>query len=77
MGTSFSQRQAELLTGHFARGTLMLDGDQPGRRAAEIIAQLLKPKMSVDKTDLPKGLQPDQLSSTEIHFLLPRTTITF
>jgi len=67
---------SELLTSHFARVTLLLDGDQPGRRAAEIIAQLLKPKMPVDKTDLPKGLQPDQLSSTEINFLLPRTTIT-
>ncbi len=76
MGTSFSQRQSELLTSHFARATLMLDGDQPGQRAAEIIAQLLKPKMPVDTTDLPKGVQPDQLSSTEINFLLPRTTIT-
>ncbi len=76
MGTSFSQRQSELLTSHFARVTLMLDGDPPGRRAAEIIAQLLKPKMPVDTTDLPKGVQPDQLSSTEINFLLPRTTIT-
>jgi len=76
MGTSFSQRQSELLAGHFARVTLLLDGDPPGRRAAEIIAQSLLPKMPVDKTDLPKGVQPDQLSSTEINFLLPRTTIT-
>jgi DNA primase len=76
MGTSFSQRQSELLTSHFARVTLLLDGDPPGRRAAEIIAQSLVPKMPVDKTDLPKGVQPDQLSSTEINFLLPRTTIT-
>jgi hypothetical protein len=76
MGTSFSQRQSELLTSHFARVTLLLDGDQPGRRAAEIIAQSLLPKMPVDQTDLPKGVQPDQLSSTEINFLLPRTTIT-
>ena len=76
MGTSFSQRQSELLTSHFARVTLLLDGDHPGRRAAEIIAQSLLPKMPVDQTDLPKGVQPDQLSSTEINFLLPRTTIT-
>jgi len=76
MGTSFSQRQSELMTGHFARVTLLLDGDEPGRRAAEIIAQSLLLKMPVDKTDLPKGVQPDQLSSTEINFLLPRTTIT-
>ncbi len=47
MGTSFSQRQSELLTGYFTRVTLLLDGDEPGRRAAEIITQLLMPKMPV------------------------------
>ena len=41
MGSSFSQRQSELLLSHFASVTLMLDGDEPGRRAAEVIAQLL------------------------------------
>ena len=76
MGTSFSQRQSELLTSHFARVTLLLDGDQPGRRAAEIIAQSLRLKMPVDKVALPKDVQPDQLSSAEINFLLVRTTVT-
>jgi len=76
MGTSFSQRQSELLTSHFTRVTLMLDGDQPGRRAAEFMAQLLLPKMPVDKVALPKGVQPDQLSSAEINLLLVRATIT-
>src|SRR5437016_11697844 len=41
MGSSFSQRQLELLMSRFASVTLMLDGDQPGRRAAEVIAALL------------------------------------
>ena len=36
MGASFSQRQSELLLSHFASVTLMLDGDEPGRRAAEV-----------------------------------------
>jgi len=76
MGTSFSQRQSELLTSHFARVTLLLDGDEPGRRAAEIIAQSLRLKMPVDKVALPKDVQPDQLSSAEINFLLVRTTVT-
>jgi DNA primase len=75
MGTSFSQRQSQLLTSHFARVTLLLDGDEPGRRAAEIIAQLLLPNMPVDTVALPKDVQPDQLSSAEINFLLARTTI--
>jgi len=32
MGSSFSQRQSELLLSHFASVTLMLDGDEPGRQ---------------------------------------------
>ncbi len=69
MGSSFSQRQSELLLSHFARATLMLDGDEPGRRAAEVIAQLLQPKLHVRKVELPNCVQPDQLSSAEIELL--------
>ena len=75
MGTSFSQRQSELLIGHFARVTLLLDGDPPGRRAAEIIAQALLPKLPVDRIELPNGVQPDQLSSAEINSWLARTRV--
>jgi 5S rRNA maturation endonuclease (ribonuclease M5) len=70
MGTSFSQRQSELLLSHFASVTLMLDGDETGRRAAKFIAQLLQSKLSVNKVDLPNRVQPDQLSSTEINVLV-------
>jgi 5S rRNA maturation endonuclease (ribonuclease M5) len=75
MGTSFSQRQSDLLAGYFPRVTLMLDGDPPGRRAADVIAQFLLAKMTVDKVELPPGVQPDQLSSTEINSLLARTKV--
>lgn len=77
MGSSFSQRQSELLLSRFASVTLMLDGDQPGRRAAEVIAKLLKPKVCVHKVELPNRVQPDQLSSAEINVLVgpaPRTS---
>ena len=67
MGSSFSQRQSELLLSRFARVTLMLDGDETGRRASEVIAQLLKPKVPVHTVALPNGVQPDQLSSAEIN----------
>ena len=77
MGTSFSQRQSELLLSHFARVTLMLDGDKPGRRAAEFIVQLLIAKLTVNKVDLPNHIQPDQLSSAEINLLIGRSTYTF
>ena len=70
MGASFSQRQSELLLSHFASVTLMLDGDQPGRRAAEVMAKLLRPKVRVNKVELPSRVQPDQLSSAEINVLV-------
>jgi hypothetical protein len=70
MGASFSQRQSELLLYHFSRVTLLLDGDQAGRRAAEVMALSLKSKVPIYKVALPNGVQPDQLSSAEINALL-------
>jgi DNA primase len=67
MGSSFSRRQSDLLLSHFASITLMLDGDEAGRHAAEYIVQLLKPKAPVHKVELPNRVQPDQLSSAEIN----------
>src|SRR5260370_21669021 len=40
MGSAFSQRQSELLLSRFASVTLLLDGDQPGRHAADVMAKL-------------------------------------
>jgi len=77
MGASFSQRQSELLLSHFASITLMLDGDETGRRAAEVIAELLKPKASVRIVELPNTVQPDQLSSAEINVLVGQANRTF
>ena len=77
MGASFSQRQSELLVSHFASITLMLDGDETGHRAAEVIAELLKPKASVRKVELPNRAQPDQLSSAEINILVGQANRTF
>jgi DNA primase len=70
MGSSFSQRQSELLLSRFASVTLMLDGDQPGRHAAEVMAELLRPKVLVHQVELPNRVQPDQLSSAEISVLV-------
>ena len=70
MGSSFSQRQSELLLSHFASVTLMLDGDEAGRRAAAVMAKLLTPKVRVHQVDLPNLVQPDQLSSAEINVLI-------
>jgi DNA primase len=76
MGSSFSQRQSELLLSHFASVTLMLDGDEPGRHAAEYIVQLLTPKAPVNQVELPNRTQPDQLSSAEINVLIGPPNLT-
>jgi DNA primase len=70
MGASFSQRQSELLLSRFASVTLMLDGDQTGRHATDVIAELLTPKVRVHQVELPTRVQPDQLSSAEINVLV-------
>jgi DNA primase len=70
MGSSFSQRQSELLLRRFATVTLMLDGDQAGRRAAKAMAKLLTPKVRVNQVELPDRVQPDQLSPAEINVLV-------
>jgi hypothetical protein len=44
----------------------MLDGDEPGRQAAEFIVQLLIAKLPINKVELPNHIQPDQLSPMEI-----------
>jgi DNA primase len=72
MGCSFSQRQSELLLSHFDCVTLMLDGDETGRRAADAMALLLKTKVPVHKVELPNHVQPDQLSSAEINALVSK-----
>jgi DNA primase len=77
MGASFSQRQSELLLSHFASITLMLDGDETGRRAAAFIVQLLIAKLPINKVELPNHIQPDQLSPTEINVLVGPPTRTF
>jgi 5S rRNA maturation endonuclease (ribonuclease M5) len=77
MGSSFSQRQSELLLSRFVSVTLMLDGDQPGRRAAEVMAELLRPKVRVHQVELPNRVQPDQLSAAEINVLVGPPNRTF
>ena len=77
MGASCSQRQSELLISHFAGATLMLDGDETGRGAAEFIVQLLIAKLPIHKVELQNHIQPDQLSSAEINLLVGPPTSTF
>lgn len=69
MGSSMSEAQQELLC-RFKRIILFLDGDEPGRVAAQSIGARLMYQMLVQIVNLPDGKQPDQLSSEKIRAVL-------
>jgi DNA primase len=70
MGSSMSARQEELIVSKFRQVTLMLDGDDAGRKAAEEIAGRLVRKLYVRVVELPDGGQPDTLSADNLAGLL-------
>jgi len=69
MGCSLSGRQEALLQQHFRQVTLMLDGDNAGRRAGAAIAARLVTKLAVRVVEIPPSAQPDQLSADQIRCL--------
>jgi DNA primase len=69
MGCSLSRRQEALLQQHFRQVTLMLDGDNAGRRAAAMIAARLTTEVAVHVVEIPAGSQPDRLSADQIRCL--------
>src|SRR2546428_5896473 len=70
MGSTLSRPQADLLTTHFDRVLLMLDGDDAGRQGAAVIASTLAARMEVVPIRLDDGTQPDQLTPNVIQRLL-------
>ncbi len=70
MGSALSQRQEILLQQHFRDVTLMLDGDNPGRRAGVIIAARLVTKLAVRVLEIPDDSQPDNLCADQIRCLV-------
>ncbi|HXX17155.1 MAG TPA: DNA primase [Candidatus Eremiobacteraceae bacterium] len=70
MGSSLSPEQEQILVGRFARMILVLDGDEPGRRASRTIRERLLRKCDVLRVHLNDGVQPDQLSPNKIRGLL-------
>ena len=66
MGAAFSAAQRQLLTSRFQHVTVMLDGDEAGRRASAQIADRLASVCSVRVIALGDGVQPDQLSAEVI-----------
>lgn len=71
MGRTLSELQEKLLGQSQARSiTVLMDGDEPGRKAAqEIVARLAK-KFSVKLAELPDGAQPDTVPEDLLRELL-------
>jgi DNA primase len=70
MGAALYERQRWLLAERFRQVILMLDADQPGRRASSAIAARLAHYCSVRIIELAPNRQPDQLSEQDIQELL-------
>ncbi len=70
MGSSLSDKQAELLVTHCKALVLFLDGDGAGEDATARIAARLVRSMYVKIVVTPSGRQPDQLSADEIRLLV-------
>jgi DNA primase len=67
IGTDLSERQVELLKLHGAeRVTLLLDGDDAGRRAAKEMLELLGKDFDAVVAELPEGEDPDSVDEAEL-----------
>lgn len=66
MGSFMSPEQEELITEHFNYVTIMMDGDEAGKKAQEDIAARLMKKVFVRVIELPDGAQPDKLTETPL-----------
>jgi|OpeIllAssembly_1097287.scaffolds.fasta_scaffold53860_1 DNA primase len=72
MGSALYERQRRLLIESFRQIVLMLDGDQAGRRANEMIAARLAGWVSVRVIELAAAAQPDRLSESAIQEILAK-----
>lgn len=76
MGSTISRHQADLLSAHFDRVVLMLDGDEAGQQGTISVAQALSERLSLSTITLANGCQPDQLTSRQIQRLAHDHTLT-
>jgi DNA primase len=72
MGAALYDRQRWLLTERFRSVILMLDGDEPGRRASAVMASRLAAYCPVRVIQLAVNTQPDQLSEQAIQEILAK-----
>jgi DNA primase len=73
MGTSVSEEQLDLLAHTDARHvTVLLDGDEPGRKAAEAVVSAIAGVAWTRIVHLPDGAEPDTIDPAELDVLLGR-----
>lgn len=65
LGIHLADTQKKLLAGK-DKIVLMLDGDHAGKKAAGNLLAILEPFTQVHRISLPSGLDPDDLSDTEL-----------
>ncbi|MGQ0736604.1 MAG: toprim domain-containing protein [Acidobacteriota bacterium] len=70
MGSTLSRPQTDLLTTHFDRVVVMLDGDDAGRQGTAAITTTLAGSLDVVPILLDEHTQPDQLAPVEIRRLV-------
>jgi DNA primase len=71
MGSTMSPTQEKLLAETFSAIVVMLDGDDAGKTATQIISDRLQQVVfKVETVELPDGVQPDQLSDVELRSAL-------
>lgn len=67
MGCNVSNNQLQLLIEKNLPVYVMMDGDEPGRRAAKKITDSLKDKLETKIVDLDDNVQPDELSKQQLN----------
>ncbi len=75
MGSSLSEAQVALLLAHCPALrclTVMLDGDEPGRKATEAVAARLARQWWTRSVALPEGKQPDTMEAAALAMLVGR-----
>ncbi len=70
MGATMSARQVELLSEHFSKIVLLLDGDNAGRCGTQRAQEMLAKRMQVLIAPLPDKRQPDKFEPYQLKELI-------
>jgi DNA primase len=66
MGSTISNKQAKLLIKTRKKTTVMLDGDEAGKKGTKEVAEKLKGKLPLKVIKLAKNIQPESLGKSQL-----------